>query len=291
MSPKVLITGAAGNLGRAVTEILHQSYDITLSDVEPFETALPFEVADVRRLEDVRRIIRPGYDLLIHTAAWHGVDAGRHPAVDYWQLNVDGTYNTLTAAVEAGLRRLTWASSAVFYGPIRNKYAFSKQIGEAIPDHFREVHDVQSIRLRYTNFTPYRNFIDYGLRLLAGDGLDRRDAAGATARAAEVSLLGVVGDGWFDVTTESPFTAEQAARWPVAPWDVLAEAFPNDIDLLRRHLRAELPSRLSTEHPEKLKQELGYTPQYTFATFVRELRQRERSGDMSAPVAYSVYEG
>jgi len=78
MPPKELITGAAGNLGWAVTEILQQSYDITLSDVEPFVSALPFEVADVRRLEDVRRIIRPGYEVLIHTAAWHGIHAQMH---------------------------------------------------------------------------------------------------------------------------------------------------------------------------------------------------------------------
>ncbi|RBB73651.1 hypothetical protein DQW46_26935, partial [Escherichia coli O111:NM] len=83
--------------------------------------------------------------------------------------------------------------------------SFSKQVGEQILDHFRESQGVQSVRLRYTNFTPYRDFIAYGLRLLGGGGLDRRDAAGATARAVTALLDGAVQDDWFDVTTESPF--------------------------------------------------------------------------------------
>ena len=291
MSARVLITGASGNLGRGVTELLRDRYDLTLSDVAPFAASLPFEAADARRLEDMRRVIRSGYDVLVHTPAWHGVHAGRHPTVDYWQLNVDGTFNAAQAAAEAGIRRLVWASSGVFYGPIRDKYAFSKQVGEAILDHFREAHVVQSVRLRFANFTPYRDFIDYGLRFLGGGGLDRRDAAGAAARGVEALLAGAVGDDSFDVTSDSPFGEGQAQRWPSDPWAVLAEAFPEDIDLLRRRLPADLPRQLGVQHPEKLKAVLGYAPRYNFATFVRELRERDRSGDLSAPAGYSVHPG
>ncbi|MDZ4722000.1 MAG: NAD-dependent epimerase/dehydratase family protein [Roseiflexaceae bacterium] len=290
MTAKILVTGASGNLGRGVAERLQHSYDVTLSDVAPFDTTLPFEAADARSLADLRRVIRPGYDLLVHTAAWHGVHSRQHPATDYWQLNVDGTYNALTAAVEAGITRVVWASSAVFYGPLRDKYSFSKQIGEQVLDHFREAHGVQSVRLRYTNFTPYSDFSAYGLRLLGGGGLDRRDAALATVRAVDALLTGEVGDDWFDVTTVSPFSDEQAARWAADPWSVLDEVFPADGALLRRHL-ATLPARIGTERAEKLTQKLGYTPQYTFATFVEELRERDRTGDLSAPDGYSVYSG
>jgi nucleoside-diphosphate-sugar epimerase len=290
MTAKILITGASGNLGRGIAEQLQGRYDITLSDVAPFATTLPFEAADARSLDDLRRVIRPGYDLLVHTAAWHGVHSRQHPASDYWQLNVNGTYNAVTAAVEAGITRVVWASSAVFYGPLRDKYSFSKQIGEQILDHFREAHGVQSVRLRYTNFTPYSDFIAYGLRLLAGGGLDRRDAAGATARAVEALLSGAIGDEWFDVTTASPFRAEQAARWATDPWAVLDEAFPTDGALLRRHL-TNLPTHLGVERAEKLSTQLGYAPRYTFATFVDELRERDQTGDLSAPDGYSVYSG
>src|SRR5438046_2733050 len=83
-----------------------------------YHAALPCGIADARSLEDMRRVIRPGYDILVHTPAWHGIHGGRHPASDFWQLNVDGTYNALTAAVEAGINRVVWAGSAVFYGPV-----------------------------------------------------------------------------------------------------------------------------------------------------------------------------
>lgn len=290
MTAKILVTGASGNLGRGVAELLQHTYDITLTDLTPFDTYLPFVVADARSLTDMRRVIQPDYDLLLHTAAWHGVHAGHHPASDFWELNVNGTYNVLTAAAEAGISKVVWASSAVFYGPIRDRYSFSKQIGEQILDHFREAHGIQSVRLRYTNFTPYADFIAYGLRLLGGGGLDRRDAAGATAHAVGALLAGTVSDAWFDVTTVSPFREEQATRWADDPWAVFDAVFPDDGALLRRYL-VNLPKHLGTEQAVKLIHQLGYTPQYTFATFVRELRERDRLGNLAAPEGYSVYSG
>lgn len=286
---KILITGASGNLGRAVTDALN-GHDITLSDLAPFETDLPFEPADARSLPDMRRVIRRGYDLLIHTPAWHGIHSGGHPTPDYWQLNVDGTFNALTAAQEAGITKVVWASSGVFYGPIRDKYSFSKQVGEMILDHFREANGIRSVRLRFSNFTPYRDFIDYGLRFLGGGGLDRRDAGGATARAAEALLGDEIGDDWFDVTQDAAFSDGQAERWPSNPWPVLEEAFPGDMALLRKYLDGRLPSRLGTERPGKLMTELGYRPRYNFASFVAELRERDRSGDLSAPPGYSFHQ-
>lgn len=284
-----MITGASGNLGRAVTEALG-GHDVSLSDLAPFQTDLPYERADARSLDDMRRVVRPGYDLLVHTPAWHGIHSGLHPTPDYWQLNVDGTFNALTAAQEAGIKKVVWASSAVFYGPIRDKYSFSKQVGEMVLDHFREANGVKSVRLRYSNFTPYRDFIDYGLRLLGGGGLDRRDAGGATARAAEALLNDEAGDDWFDVTQDAAFGEDQAEMWASDPWPVLEGAFPEDVALLHRYLDGRLPPRLGTEHPEKLKSRLGYRPRYNFASFVVELRERHQSGDLTAPAGYSFHQ-
>jgi nucleoside-diphosphate-sugar epimerase len=286
---KILITGASGNLGRAATEALGGRHEVTLSDHAPMDTPLPFEPADARRLEDMRRVIRPGYDVLVHTPAWHGIHAGRHDATDFWQLNVDGAYNAMRAAQEAGITSVVWASSAVFYGPVGDKYAFSKHVGEAIMDHFREAHGIRTVRLRYTNFTPYRDFVDYGLRLLGGGGLDRRDAGGATARAVDALLAHEVGDDWFDVTQDSPFDERQAEAWRADAWAVLREAFPNDEPLLRRRLPETLPARLGTERPDKMKSVLGYAPRYNFASFVSELRERDAVSDLSAPPGYSAH--
>ena len=81
------------------------------------------------------------------------------------------------------------------------------------------------------------------------------------------------------------------ASWTVSFCDLeLDEAFPADGALLRRHL-ARLPSKLGTERAVKLTKQLGYTPHYTFATFVEELRARDHSGDLSAPEGYSVHQG
>jgi hypothetical protein len=187
------------------------------------------------------------------------------------------------------ITRVVWASSAVFYGPLRDNMPSASRSASrfSIISAKRTASNPSGCA---TNFTPYPDFIAYGLGLLGGGGLDRRDAAAATARAVDALLAGTIGDEWFDVTTISPFNDQQAVRWADDPWAVLDEAFPADGALLRRHL-ATLPTKLGTERADKLIQQLGYTPRYSFATFVEELHVRDRSGDLSAPDGYSVHQG
>ena len=288
--PTVVVTGATGNLGRGVVEALDPAvYRVVRSDVTGDAGGGDFRPGDARLLDDMRRVMSDPVDILVHCPAWHGVHFYGHSDHDYWQLNVDGTFNALTAAVEAGCRRVVWASSAVFYGPVGNKYSFSKHVGELVLDHFREREGVSSVRLRFGNFTPPQDFLEYGLRFLAGGSLDRRDAAGAAARAVAALLDGSIQDSWFDVLADSVFSAEDASGWREEPWTVLARHYPERVELLRRNLEGRLPGHLDASRPaDRMRAELGYAPRFNFDTFVDELVDRDARGDLSAPPGYSI---
>jgi nucleoside-diphosphate-sugar epimerase len=286
---RVLVTGAQGNLGRAVVEALAPTpHTVVRSDI--CEDGDPgYRQADLRSLDAAKAVVTDDVDVLVHCPAWHGVHAFSRSPQDYWELNVDGTFHVLEAAAQAGIQRVVWASSAVFYGPVGFVYCFSKQVGELTLDHFRARAGMRFARMRYTAFTPPRDFLDYGLRMLDGGGLDRRDAGAATARAVDALLEDSFEDDFFDVVCGNPFDDSDRADWHVDPWAVLERRWPDHVHLLRTHLPTGLPGKLpEPTATDKMRDVLGFTPQYDFGSFVNELAERARTGDLAAPEVYSI---
>lgn len=290
----VLVTGATGNLGSAVLDVLAARHTVIASDVGPVGPAgVEYRQADATSLDEMLAVVTSEIDLLVHLPAWHGIHAFSRRADEYWHLNVDGTYHALEAAEHAGVRRIVYASSAVFYGPIAFPYCFSKQIGEQICDHFRARSGMSFARLRYTNFTPHRDLTDYGLRLLDGSGLDRRDAGGATARAVDALLEEAFTDEAIDVVCGSSFDDADVADWQTDAWSVLARRWPEDLDLLRAYLPESLPGQVASPHAaDRLIEVLGFRPAYDFSTFVEQLRQQPApTGDYASGKGPAVGSG
>jgi UDP-glucose 4-epimerase len=120
------------------------------------------------------------------------------------KVNVEGTLNVLTAARDAGVKRVVYASSSSAYGrgsmepkketdtpgPI-SPYAVSKLAGEYYCKVFSELYGLETVSLRYFNvFGPRQDatsqyaaviprFIQWGLQgeplEIHGDGLQSRD--------------------------------------------------------------------------------------------------------------------
>jgi uronate dehydrogenase len=107
---RVLITGAAGNIGRVLRAQLKGRYALLrLTDIAPQAPAGPGEEVlsvDIRDPAAVERSMQ-GIDCVIHLA---GV-----PEEDVWEkvlpLNIEGCYNVFEAARSAGVRRVVFASS------------------------------------------------------------------------------------------------------------------------------------------------------------------------------------
>jgi dTDP-L-rhamnose 4-epimerase len=107
---RVLLTGAAGFIGRAVEPALASAG----SDVVGYDRAR-CAVDDVTDLDRVRPAAA-GCDAVIHLAAKVGLGVDLGDIDDYVRSNDLGTAVVLRAAADAGVSRVVYASSMVVYG-------------------------------------------------------------------------------------------------------------------------------------------------------------------------------
>lgn len=158
MNKKVIvITGAAGFLGSAITVALSQNHEITALDIRQPGSALVAATPGVKWLQvniaDSTSVSRSfqqvkadcsHIDFIIHLAAYYHF--GRDWRKEYEQTNITGTENIVKTAINHGVRRILFASSIIALGPptpgqILDEnsptndyipYAKSKSIGEKI---------------------------------------------------------------------------------------------------------------------------------------------------------------
>jgi dTDP-4-dehydrorhamnose reductase len=169
---RVLVTGAAGNIGSYFAEHTHRKHDLRLmvrGDEKPekIERVRGFGElveGDITNLDDMKRVCA-GVDTVLHLAA-------NPSAYATWDellpANIVGTYNTFVAAKSAGCRRVIYASSihAVSgYAPdVQVKtiepvnpgdlYGVTKCFGEALARYMAEQEGLSSICLRIGAFQP-----------------------------------------------------------------------------------------------------------------------------------------
>lgn len=119
---RVLITGGAGFLGAALARRLvgegHAVLvldDLSSGDESTLGPGVQFTRGDVR---DVPRLwtLMAGVDLLYHLAAKVSVSESILYPVDYNAVNTGGTVAVMSAARDAGLRRVVFVSSGTVYG-------------------------------------------------------------------------------------------------------------------------------------------------------------------------------
>jgi nucleoside-diphosphate-sugar epimerase len=105
----VLLTGAAGKIGRLIIERLGDQHEWILTDLQPPADThgLPFIAADISDLDALRSLCK-GVEVVLHLGAMSRPDAAFQ---DLMQPNIVGIYNLFQAASEAGCRRVIFASS------------------------------------------------------------------------------------------------------------------------------------------------------------------------------------
>jgi nucleoside-diphosphate-sugar epimerase len=111
---RVLVTGGAGFLGRAILRELAKApvAELRVLDLEPVEApelpGLVSQVADIRDARAVRDACR-GVDVVLHAASQ--IDWGHAPPGQLAEVNVGGTGNVLRACRETGVPALVYTSS------------------------------------------------------------------------------------------------------------------------------------------------------------------------------------
>lgn len=131
---KVLVTGAAGQLGRAIVDQFSTDHDVT---------PLTRRELDLTRDEDVLQAIRQGRpELIINCSAFNDVDGAEDAQVTALDVNAFAVRALARAARELGATFIHYSTDFVFDGTAaaayaetdrpnpRSVYAFSKLLGE-----------------------------------------------------------------------------------------------------------------------------------------------------------------
>ena len=224
-----LVTGGAGFIGSHLCEalvkrgervrVLDNLMTGKSSNLAHLEGQVELIEGDIRDYE-VTRQAAEGVGIVFHEAAIPSVPRSvADPRLNH-ETNVDGTFNLLMAAREAGVRRVVYAASSSAYGDTEtlpkaeamlpsplSPYAAAKLFGEYYCQVFTRVYGLETVALRYFNVfgprqdpsSPYSGVISkFVTALLAGerpviygDGEQSRDftyidnVVDANLRAAE----------------------------------------------------------------------------------------------------------
>jgi uronate dehydrogenase len=183
---RLLLTGAAGNLGRQLRGPLSQWADVVrLSDIAPLDDAAQHEEMRAVDLADRARVMQlvEGVDAIVHLGGI-SVDA---PFDDLIEANIRGTYNLYEAARRHGVRRVVFASSnhAIGFHPVTevldadspqrpdSLYGVTKCFGESLSRYYFDRFGIETVCLRIgssfeepknprmlVTYLSYRDFIE-----------------------------------------------------------------------------------------------------------------------------------
>ena len=170
---KFLVTGGAGFIGSHIVDALIKNGDkVKVIDdfssgarenLEGVADKIELTEGDIRDKVVVGNIMQ-GVDYVLHQAALRSVPKSLGNPEHYNDVNINGTLNILTAAKEAGVKRVVAASSSSIYGEtdrlpekedflplLISPYALTKLAGEYYCRIFSQIHGLETVNLRYFN--------------------------------------------------------------------------------------------------------------------------------------------
>lgn len=164
---RILLTGAAGNLGKVLRDRLKRYADVVrISDIADLgaqreqEEIVPCNLADPHAVHE----LVAGVDAIVHLG---GVSVER-PFEEILPANIQGTYNLYEAARRHGVRRIVFASSNHVIGFYKQGemldadtvprpdgyYGISKAFGEQMASFYFDRYGIETVCLRIGSSFP-----------------------------------------------------------------------------------------------------------------------------------------
>ncbi|HUW40106.1 MAG TPA: UDP-glucose 4-epimerase GalE [Rectinemataceae bacterium] len=172
---KIFIVGGAGYIGSHVArEFLDAGHAVTVYDnlstgtVDNIFPGEDFVEGDILDFAALRGAMAGGFDALVHLAAAKAAGESMLKPEKYSLQNLNGTVNILNAALETGIMKVVFSSSAATYGEPRylpidekhptepeNYYGFTKLEIERILAWYDRLKGMRYAALRYFNAAGY----------------------------------------------------------------------------------------------------------------------------------------
>jgi nucleoside-diphosphate-sugar epimerase len=200
-----------------------------------------FQHGDIRE-KTIPNEVFDGVDSIVHLAALIDISASVADPIQNHEVNVDGTFNMLHAAIKHNVKKFVFASSTSVYGDAKtlplqenialkpiSPYAASKVAGEAYCSAFASCFGLETIVLRFFNIyglrsenSPYSGVITKFLQKITkgealsidGDGEQTRDFIHVSdvvkAVISALNQFGLKGEV-FNVCTGVPTSINQLA--------------------------------------------------------------------------------
>lgn len=180
ITPKVLVTGGAGFIGSNLADqLIRNGAKVRIIDnlvtgfrenLDEINGEFDFHEGSISDPAAAAAAV-DGVEIVFHEAALPSVPRSVADPAETHEACVNGTFNLLAAAKEAGVRRVIYAASSSAYGdqPVLPKaetmkpdpmspYAAAKLVGEYYCRVFTQVYGLETLSLRYFNvFGPRQN--------------------------------------------------------------------------------------------------------------------------------------
>lgn len=266
---KILLTGAAGYLGRAVRKQLDGRHTLRLFDVQPVESLHESVAGDLLAPHQIDRAAK-GVDVIVHTAWLSPGSLRRRSETDFFELNMRGTLSVLRAARRHNVGKVVVCGSLaaddaeyLWSGPA----GWTARAAEEMCRYYHKQHGITCLFLRMGDFNRYRDYVAYGMRLLRR-GVDRRDAARAAVLAAESTFTGFASP---TIASSHRLGESDKDAYHADPAGALAKHYPDSADLLEE---LPLPDDFLKFDLAEAAETIGYEPRYTFGAFLQGLREK-----------------
>jgi UDP-glucose 4-epimerase len=227
----VLITGGEGFIGSSLARFLAKNNNIKIFDIKTGK--------DIRNLDLLKNELKD-VDFVFHFAGLISVEESTRKPLDYIENNAIGSYNVLKAALDTGVKKVIFASSAAIYGDYpenpknekmylipKTPYSILKLTIERIMEIFRN-DGLDTVSLRFFNiYGPGQKlnssysaviliFINNALKnenlVIFGDGKQTRDFIYIKDVINACILAAERGSGEFNIGSGIPTSINDLAK-------------------------------------------------------------------------------
>ena len=272
----IVVTGAAGRLGRRVVQLLwDQGREVVATDqVEVDDLPTEFVRCDLGNAAAVHEVLKDA-EAVVHMGAIPGPSRAE-PRVIFGN-NVPADFNVMMSAAELGLRRVVYSSSAFGMGwahdgnafvprylPLDEEhpmmpfepYGLTKQVGEDIGRMIARNSDTTVVSLRFTNVPPPETVAEFPwpaptpenpLTLVMWAYADAQDVATAQVLALDAEIE----------EYEAFMLAQPSSRFAEPTVDIVRNNFGDRVEI-----RDGLEGTASVISTAKVQRMLGWRPSH-----------------------------